>query len=688
MLQEEIVEALSSEDPELRRRGVQLVPEAPESEHARLLLRGLGDDDWRVRKEAIAIALELGPSSEMVAMLVDAFRPGDNVGLRNAAVETLAAFGGKAISAIAEALPHLDPDGRKLAAEALGRAHHASALPVLEELVSDVDPNVRVAAVDHVAEAGGLARERAISVLSLALIDSDLHVRLAALSGLQRLRATIPWEKLESLSQHPILRASALALAGRSGDSRAALSLFAALDDEQRSIYAVAVSGLAELVLTGQVSVSALRERLAAMGTRASERLLEDVLAEGKEHRAALIVAAMAREERAIDPALDAFLGERSSREAEVALRIFGSRALPRIVARIGEGRDEARAALVSLVVSLLPHEGDEAVSQALRRAIFDESPEVASSALIALATLGGEADLATVASLVSSKLPRVSVAAEAALASLAVRHPQAARAFARDALADKPLAIAVAIGALGGGLLGTVADDIAFLARAFESPDARARRAAVVAVGDVGSSLGLDLATRALDDASAEVRLAAVASLGQLRNEDGSPAGSLRLVELLRAESDVEIVAACLRALGTTGDASTLPLLTSLAVSPSTAVAVASITALARIDASFGLEAFLEAARSPEAEVVKAALLALEGSFDTRALASFRAALEHEAWDVRTLAADCLGPSGFAEAEAWLEERLSRETEPVVREALDRAIEIAAARARLADDL
>lgn len=678
----EIQAALAAGDPELRRRGVQGIPEVATLDQPRLLLAALGDEDWRVRKEAVAIALELGPSEALITTLVGAFAPGENVGLRNAVVEALAAFGSPAIDALSLALDSLDADGRKLAAEALGRAHDASALPALEKLASDADPNVRVAAIDHLAELGAVAREGATRVLLEALGDDDVHVRLATLAGLSRLKATVPWELLEALTGHPMLRASALALSARSGDHRAALALSLALDDERRSVFAVAVAGLTELVLAGELLLPALRERLSSIGARARERLVEAAWSceDDEAHRAALVLAALAGEERAIDPTLDAFLGERASREAEAALRIFGPRALPRILDRIGEGRDEARASLVSLIVSIVPSEGDEAVSRALRKAIHDESPSVAGPALIALATLGGASDLATTASLVSSPNPRVAVAAEAALASLAARHPEAARSWVRDAISHEGshLAAAVALGAMPPGPHDHLEDDIAFLGRVLGGSDPRARRAAAIALGELGSPLGLDLVLEALRDDSTHVRLAAVAALGELRTREGRPLASAKLAELA-GEDDADIVVAALRALGNTGDPSVVPVLVPLVRSPSPAIAVAAVSALGRLDTSSGLPALLEASRGSEAEVVKAALLALEG--DPRALDCFGAALDHEAWDVRTLAADGLTLFDPAAAEDLLQRRLVRETEPVVREAIDRALEVVGSR-------
>ena len=48
----------------------------------------------------------------------------------------------------------------------------------------------------------------------------------------------------------------------------------------------------------------------------------------------------------------------------------------------------------------------------------------------------------------------------------------------------------AIVIGALGGEVLGSVADDVAFLAGAMSSPDPETRLTAVEAVGEVGVTI------------------------------------------------------------------------------------------------------------------------------------------------------------------------------------------------------
>src|SRR5450432_3867102 len=217
---EEIAAAFASEDPEQRRRAVESLRE-PESEvdaPARYVLHALGDDDWRVRKQAIEVAIALAPSQELLSGLVAVLLPGDNVGLRNAAVEALGAYGEPAVDGIVAKLSRLDADGKKLAAEALARTALPSALGALRPLLSDLDPNVRAAAVDAIATVGSAAASEAFEILAgfLRRSDEEAFVRLSALDGINRLGSLLPWRTIEAMLQDPVLERSAFSAAGRS----------------------------------------------------------------------------------------------------------------------------------------------------------------------------------------------------------------------------------------------------------------------------------------------------------------------------------------------------------------------------------------------------------------------------------------------------------------------------------------
>jgi HEAT repeat protein len=671
----EIDRDLQSPDPEVRRRATTVIPDLPPDQGADYVVRALGDDDWRVRKEAAQIALLLGPSARLLDRLVELLFPGDNVGLRNAVVETLASFGRSAIPAVTGVIPRLDADGKKLAAEILGRAQDPSALVALERLLDDEDANVRTAAAEAIGDLGSLAVDATSRILLRALEQGDLHMRLAALEGLNRLGVVIPWEKLRPLTGDPILRRSALAAASRTGRTEAADALARALADESPAMFRLALVGLAELVLAAETTL-----RIQALDARARDRLLEAMAPSAKDEgsrRAALVVAAVLGEPGAVDLAIDALTDDRLSREADAALRIFGSSALPRILARVAHGDATLRAAAIGRLRGLVDRQSEDAVRLALRAAIADLSGEVASAALAALGSLGGPEDIAAVFAVVAAKTPGSLPAARAALAALAKRHPEDARMTAQVARRDQAshIATSVIIGALGGGVLGTVADDVSFLGGALSSPDPETRMTAVEAVAEVGSDLGLDAILFALADEERDIQLSAVRALGRLRSKDGRAVGGDRLVELTRESSDPELVATAARALGATRDARARASLHPLAHSVSPLIAVAAVETLGRLDDPQRIETLLELTGHPHAEVVKAVLLALERVSDPRALAELGAALSHEAWDVRRLAADCLGRFGGDQAGRFLNDKLAVETEPLVREALSRAL-------------
>ena len=58
---------LQQAEPEARRVAVQQIAKVPGRDAPELLLRALGDDDWRVRKEGAAMAPALDRREEVVA---------------------------------------------------------------------------------------------------------------------------------------------------------------------------------------------------------------------------------------------------------------------------------------------------------------------------------------------------------------------------------------------------------------------------------------------------------------------------------------------------------------------------------------------------------------------------------------------------------------------------------------------
>ncbi len=679
---EEITAAFASEDPEQRRRAVESLSEV-ESEvdaPASYVLHALGDDDWRVRKQAIEVATALAPSQELLVGLVSVLLPGDNVGLRNAAVEALGAYGQAAVDALAGKLPALDADGRKLAAEALARTALPSALDVLRPLLTDSDSNVRAAALDAIATVGTSAATEAFEILSGFLRNSgeEAFVRLCALDGINRLGSLLPWRTIEAMLEDPVLERSALSAAGRSAHPEALAALLGAFEDARGGGVSAVLAALVEyarafaqnhLLLRAEPPSRAVVMRLLALSLPSNEDL--------PSRKAALIVAGALGIEQIAPIAAEALSDARLLAEADESLSLLGSRAVPALLERAEHADPDTCAACIEIVTGLADAKSAPLAVLEIRKWLDTAAPVVVRAGLGAITLLGDETCFATVNAWLGNE--EAASAAETALAALAQRYPDSARKLARGAGSEGTEAHAAAViqTALPAPIRDTVADDVAYLSVLLSNPAKAVRRAALAGLGNAGSELGADAAAFALTDEEPEVRHAAVLALSRLRSPDGVLSGLGKLLELVEKSDDRELVSAALGALGEAGDARVLAVLRPLVRNAPPMVAVAAIEALARVPDSRRIDALIEGLSHGESEVVKASMLALGDSIDPRVLAHLGACLDHTAWDVRRLSADMLGRAGGESAIALLRARHVAEDNPRVLEAINRALEL-----------
>jgi HEAT repeat protein len=674
--------ALSSADPEERRRAVADLTRAPEGERPGLLVRALGDADWRVRKEAVGVARSLAGSREVLEALVRVLGPGDNVGLRNATVEALGGFGSRAVEALREALPALDADGRKLAAEALARSADAAALDVLEAFLDDDDPNVRAAGIEAISGVGAADVDRAASLLERCLVTDDTLAALAALEGLNRLGVPVGWPLLRRHLENPLLRDAALLASGLSRHPDAAPYLVRALAAPEPRVFRAALSALATFVADDSEARKSARTALALLGEMPRRRLLEQARTPTDDlepQRCALLVAGALGTTDAAGAVIDALSDDRIAAEAEQALDMLGPAAILALAQRARAGGSHERAAYVEQLGQLADESTRAIACQAIIDATFDGAPDVVRSALVALAQIGDEGTLGLAARwLTPESPPAIRQAALAALSAAAARYPKAARSLAQQFRPDSPdaLVAAAVIGALPGPVFGTAAEDIAFLADAASNESAVVRRAALDALSRSNAPGAVEAVSFALTDEAPEVQLAAIRALGRMRDEAARSIGVGHLLEVVRTFSDDGIGVAAIQALGETGDPAALEHLRAVLKDGSAVRAVAAVEALGRIDAPGRVDALIQALSHAEPEVVKAALRAVANEErDPRAAAHVAACLDHEAWDVRRLSAELLGRRADPSTKHLLQQRLIGEREPLVREEIQRSL-------------
>jgi len=675
----ELEPALTSEDPEERRRAVEGLAGPASGVRPENVLAALGDTDWRVRKQAIELAVALAPAPEVLSSLITAFKPGENVGLRNAAVEAIGAYGTAAVEALSDCLPSLDADGKKLAAEALARTGQPSSLAVLRPLLNDSDPNVRAAAIEAIATVGSSSVSEAFDILeSFARRDQEeAFVRLSALDGINRLGALLPWRSIERMLDEPVLERSALAAAGRSGHPEAFPALLAALGRARGGGVAAVLAALVDyarafaqnqLILRAEPIPDTVVERLLELASPRNEDL--------RTRKGALVVAGALGIERIAAIAAEALSDARLLAEADESLGLLGARAVPALLARAAHADPETCAACIEVVAGLSDFQTAQLAVKEIRHWLQSAPAVVARAGLGALTILGDETCLATVSAWLDND--EVASAAETALAKLAQRYPDSARELARAAQSDGPEAHAAAVihSSLPAPIRDSVVDDVAYLSLLLTNPSKAVRRAALAGLANAESALGVDAAAFALTDEEPEVRHAAVLALGRFRGPDGSLIGIGKLLELVEKSDDQELLSAALGALGEAGDPRVLPVLRPLVRSAPPLVAVSAIESIARVPDSRRIDALIEGLSHTEPEVVKASMIALGDTIDPRVMAHFGACLDHQAWDVRRLAADMLARGGGESATALLRARLGAEDNPLVQETISRALD------------
>jgi HEAT repeat protein len=479
----------------------------------------------------------------------------------------------------------------------------------------------------------------------------------------------------------PVLHDAAVTAAGLSGHVDAAPYLVSTLRHASDRSFGIGLSALATYVSNEAAGRRSARAALSTIDEPTKRRLIDAVRGHEdiERQRSALMVVGVLGTPEAADAVISALGDDRLAQEAEQALGMLGPAAVLALARGARTGQPQERAACVAQLGQLAEESTRAIACQAIIDATEDGAPEVVRAALVALSKVGDEGTLGLAARwLAGDAAPPIRHAAAAALSASAARHPDAARALSRQLSPDSPSAAVAAtvIGALSGPVFGSVADDIVFLSSAASNPNPVVRRAALDALSKFGSPGAVEAVSFALTDEVPEVQLAAIRSLGRMRDEHGRAPGVVHLLEVSGTLTDDARSVAAIEALGATGEASALDMLKRVVREGSAMRAVAAVEALGNIDTPERIDALIHALSHAEPEVVKAALRTIAGEErDPRAAAHLAASLDHDAWDVRRLAAELLGRRGDAQSKHLLRQRLIVEREPLVHAEIERSL-------------
>jgi len=130
---------------EARRKTVSALKGKPLPECLDRLFAALGDESWRVRKEAVEVLLAAHPGQDEINQLIQLLRDEDNAGLRNSTAEVLAGLGRQVVPFLLAYREDPDHDLRKLVVNTRGGCGGDEAIKGLTASLYDTDMNVAAA---------------------------------------------------------------------------------------------------------------------------------------------------------------------------------------------------------------------------------------------------------------------------------------------------------------------------------------------------------------------------------------------------------------------------------------------------------------------------------------------------------------------------------------------------------------
>jgi HEAT repeat protein len=652
---EHISEELRSPDEETRRFAVVELVRHPLELSMPLLFIAMGDESWRVRKEAVAVLAQGKPGPEAVEGLISLLRASDNAGLRNSAVESLERLGEVAVEPLCRYLHDPDHDLRKFVIDILGSIRCTSCVPLLVQALEDADPNVRVAAAENL---GKLGDPVALPHLLKVLEGQEVWLKFTVLDALALIGAPVPLSTLTPLVQERLLKRAVYDCLGVLGDAASIPVLLQGLQEKgkaQREAAAVALmrvrARLADEEQARQVDLplKSLKETAAVEGICSSLRSAEAA------HLESLVrLTGIIGDERATLPLLAVAAEERTRLVSLEAIRALGAAAVPQLLAHFGSADYEGRVLAAHLLGELACGEAVDLLVAALS----EDGPELRAASVGSLGKLAPEGACARVAGLLDDSHPQVRAAAVEALQRLSTSDAAGVAALCAN-LVHSPLGENRRQAALLLAGLGD-AERLSLLAK---DEDAAVRRAAVASLAKLKLPETVGPLAMALADEDPEVRVAAAQALSEI----GTPEVLDPLI-LALADSDPWVQSAALKGLSALGERAALPAVKSLLSCAQGPVLIAALSTVAAIGGAEERSAVRSALDHGDEEVVEAAIGILATTGCDWVEEHFQALMGHRHWAVRRAfvraVAHCLGDQALP----VLEQALAGEADSLVK--------------------
>ncbi len=603
---EDLLHRLGSSDEEERRVAVSALAGFPFQRVKDIAISALGDESWRVRKEAVDLILSFSPEDELARELVSLLTVQGNAGLKNSVVEVLQAVGERVLPHLVEHLAHEDAGVRKFIVDIMGGIGSASILPELSAVLCDNDSNVAAAAAESL---GAIGDAGAVPQLLKTLERDDLLIRYAILEALVKIGTPVPLGSITSLAGDPLLKKALFDCLGVIGDIGSASLLVDGLTNRARNVREAALTAI-EMIRQRSSADDFLKSiglKLREFaGTEAVEYLIAMVESSDLKIKvASVVMLGFVGDLRALAVLVKGCGDENLQFASLAALRNLGEVVGAMLVDRYNNADEDERCIIVYIAGEIRLPETRAIVTAALTdsavmvRALAAEA--IGRSELTELIPL-----LVKVLSDDNAEVRRRATTALVRLATVARENVAASAVQLSES--DNPDCRLQAV-KLFGAL--KEAGQLTFLSK---DEDYLVRREAIAALGDIKSPESASRLAMALADEEADVRLAAATALGWNGFIDESCSLMLAL-----DDTSQRVQAAAIKSLGRRRDLLSFDRIAKFTYSASGMLKITAMQALVYIDPVKAVKFLEQAINDSDDEVARVAMNLLDAVSERR---------------------------------------------------------------------
>jgi len=644
---------LSDEDIEVRRKTVLELRGRSSDAAISLLLGGMEDTSWRVRKTAAEILMEEYSLERYISGLIRLLSVEDNAGARNSAIETLVKLGKRATPFLLEAFETANRDVRKFIIDIIGEVKDRKAVPLLLKALKDDDDNVRASSVEHLGQMGDPS---VVDALIEILKSGDLWTAFPAADALGRIGDKKAIPSLISVLSVKALREPVLKGLGHLSAPETLEHIVPFLMDTSRTIQEEAIKTVGIFYHNG-VSAGFICETMNRLpGPDLINRLVSHAWSKKADIRVtAILLLGLMQDERALGPLLELYTEESLVEDVKRAL-VFIGRSKPGSLLPLFETDNQYQKRFITDVAV--------EVASSLYYAVFekflsDGDGHVRASAAIGLSRLENLAAIQVIKKLLSDPYEDVQEAAVSALSNL--REGIDVEEFIgylkhRDPAMRRNAALL--LGAMG------VESSVNALGFALKDEDVSVRQAVIEALSSMKTDDSVRYLILGLTDENPHIRASAALSLGSIGGEE-----VLEPLFLLLSDSDDTVKVSAIRSLGMRGERKAVKALVSMLADHNGFVVTAALESLGTLGGDEARDALMKMLDSEDKEIRRTAI---------RSLSSFEGIeevtlpyLQDPDWATRVAAIEVLGKRPTKRVRTEVENLFDREEDPVVRKAI-----------------